>query len=284
MEHTVLLYYKYAPLTDPEAERLAQRELCERLGLKGRILLGAEGINGTVAGSAEATTAYMETMRQHPVFHDVEYKIDTTAANPFPRLRIRVRDEIVTLGAEPDLANTAPHVSPEQFRELMKDPNVVLFDARNNYESAIGKFKGAITPDIDLFKDLPAALQQYENLKAKKVITYCTGGIRCEKASAYMKEQGFQDVSQLDGGIINYAQKYPDDGWEGECFVFDDRMSVGFKDSPELLGQCVHCDAATNTYRNCGLKTCNKLILVCPDHDQAAVTCGAACASQLAAV
>jgi UPF0176 protein len=284
MKHVVLLYYKYVHLADPEAERLAQRALCERLGLKGRILLGAEGINGTVAGTREATDEYRAAMAAHPAFADIEYKVDQYDANPFPRLRIKVRPEIVSLGVDVDLKNTAKHVSPAEFNELLKDPDVILFDARNNYESAIGKFKGAITPDINLFKDLPEALKQYEDLKTKKIVTYCTGGIRCEKASAYMKEQGFQDVSQLDGGIIKYAQAYPDAAWEGECFVFDDRMSVGFKDQPEQLGQCIHCAQPTNTYRNCNLKTCNKLVLVCTEHNGDVVTCGAVCSDQLAAV
>jgi UPF0176 protein len=156
---------------------------------------------------------------------------------------------------------------------MIKDPDVVVFDARNNYESAIGKFRGAVTPDIELFKDLPAALDDYGDLKDKTIVTYCTGGIRCEKVSALMKSKGFKNVYQLDGGIIKYGQTYPDGAWEGECFVFDERMKVAFKDQPELIGECHFCDAATNTYLNCAYRPCNKLILICPDCETSQTLC-----------
>lgn len=263
MTQAVLLYYKYVKLPDPATEMAAQRELCTRLGLKGRILLAEEGINGTVAGSPEAADAYIAAMEAHPYFAGIQYKRDTAEAQPFPRLRIKVRPEIVTLGVDVDPSDTATHLSPAEFHKLIQDPDVVLFDARNNYESAIGRFRGAVTPDISLFKDLPAALDDYEDLKDKTVVAYCTGGIRCEKASALMKRQGFKNVYQLDGGIIKYAQAYPEGAFEGECFVFDERMSVAFNDDPALLGACRHCGEATNTYRNCANVKCNDLMLVC---------------------
>lgn len=263
MAQAVLLYYKYVRLPDPAGEMAAQRELCTRLGLKGRILLAEEGINGTVAGSSEAADAYIAAMEAHPYFNGIQYKRDVAAAQPFPRLRVKVRPEIVTLGVDVDPADTATHLSPAEFHDLIQDPDVVLFDARNNYESAIGRFRGAVTPDIGLFKDLPAALDEYEDLKDKTVVAYCTGGIRCEKASALMKRQGFKNVYQLDGGIIKYAQAYPDGAFEGECFVFDERMSVAFNENPIQLGACRHCAAATNTYLNCANVTCNDLMLVC---------------------
>ena len=265
MSHAVLLYYKYVNLPDPEAEMAAQRELCTRLGIKGRILLATEGINGTLAGTPEAVEEYVAYMKAHPHFSDIQYKRDTHPTQPFPRLRIKVRPEVVTLGVDVDPAQTAPRLTPEQFNDMIKDPNVVLFDARNNYESAIGRFKNAVTPDIPLFKDLPEALDEYEDLKDKTVVTYCTGGIRCEKASALMRTRGFKNVYQLDGGIIKYAQAYPEGAFEGECFVFDDRMSVAFTDHPKALGSCVHCDGATNDYHNCALPNCNDLVLICED-------------------
>ena len=226
MQFTVLLYYKYISLSDPQAEMLNQRRLCEELGLLGRILLGEEGINGTLAGTKEATDTYIRAMDSQPFFDGIAYKKDLVAENPFKRLRIKVRPEIVTLGVDVNPVNAAPKLTPEQFNELASQPGVVLFDARNNYESAIGKFRNAVTPDIKLFKDLPSSLDDYEDLKSKIVITYCTGGIRCEKASALMKERGFENVYQLDGGIINYAQEYPQGGFEGECFVFDERIAI----------------------------------------------------------
>lgn len=264
MTTTVLLYYKYVRLPDPEAEAVAQRALCQALGLKGRILLAGEGINGTVAGPRAATDAYIEYMNAHPQFGGIQYKQDDTTAVPFPRLRIKVRPEIVTLGVEVDPAATARRLTPAQFHELATRPDVVLFDARNNYESAIGRFRGAVTPDISLFKELPNKLETYSDLKHKTVITYCTGGIRCEKASALMRTQGFTDVYQLEGGIIEYAKAYPSGAFEGECFVFDDRMSVGFTDTPAQLGDCHFCTANTNQYHNCANPECNDLILICP--------------------
>jgi len=263
MSNAVLLYYRYVTIPDPEAEMLYQRELCQRLGLKGRILLAEEGINGTVAGTRQAAGAYITAMNEHALFAGIDYKRDEVAGQPFPRLRIKVRPEIVTLGEAVDLRDTATKLTPAEFHELARDPEVVFFDARNDYESAIGRFRGAVTPSIKLFKDLPAALGDYDDLKDKKVVTYCTGGIRCQKVSALMKQRGFKDVYQLEGGIIKYAQAYPDGAFEGECFVFDDRMSVGYADQPKLLGSCRLCGVSTNAYRNCANPQCNDLMLVC---------------------
>jgi UPF0176 protein len=284
MKYTVLLYYKYVAVTDSAAEREAQRQLCTELGLKGRILIGDEGINGTVAGTTDATEAYRRAMEAHPLFSGIHYKTDEAEVIPFPRLRVKTRPEVVTLEAEVDLANTAPRLTPAQFNEMIQDPNVVLFDARNNYESAIGRFKGAITPEIRLFKDFPQALDEYKDLKDKTVVTYCTGGIRCEKASALMRQNGFKDVYQLDGGIITYAQQYPDGAWEGDCFVFDERMKVSFKEAPEQLGSCITCTDGTNDYHNCAYKPCNKLVLICEKCRPQTATCSVACLDQLASL
>ena len=260
--YTVLLYYKYIRVQSPAAERDFQLKLCQRLGLKGRIIVADEGINGTVAGTKSATDAYIEAMGRHDLFCDIEYKVEEYDTVPFPRLRVKVRDEIVTLGVEVETTLAAPKVSAEELHELLQDPNVVMFDARNNYESAIGRFKGAITPDIGLFKDLPDALNNYDDLKDKTVVTYCTGGIRCEKASALMRERGFRNVYQLDGGIIKYAQAFPDGEFEGEVFVFDGRMSVGYGE-PTLLSQCNSCESLTAHYQNCANPMCHALMLVC---------------------
>lgn len=277
--NAVILYYKYVTLPDPAAEHQAQRALCERLGLKGRIMLASEGINGTLAGPTEAIDEYIATMAKHPQFFDIAYKRDNNTHVPFPRLRIKVRSEIVTLGVPVDPSQSATKLTPSQFHELLADPEVVLFDARNNYESAIGRFKGAITPNIDLFKDLPEALPQYDNLKTKKVVTYCTGGIRCEKASALMKQQGFTNIYQLEGGIIEYAKAYPEGAFEGDLFVFDDRMSVRFTEQTKLLQKCRQCAAPSNTYVNCANPACNQLMIVCPQCKATGITCSQACAT-----
>jgi UPF0176 protein len=265
MNFTVLLFYKYITVPQPEIEREAQRALCNEYGIKGRILIGDEGINATLAGTPEACEAYRAYMDSHAQFSDIEYKIDMAETMPFPRLRVKTRPEIVTLGVAVDPADTAPRLSPEEFNTMLERDDVILFDARNNYESAIGKFEGAITPDIKLFKDLPAQLEQYADLKDKTIVTYCTGGIRCEKASALMRASGFKDVYQLDGGIIKYAQKYPKGAFKGECFVFDERMSVAFSDDAEKLGSCHFCATPSNSYINCDNARCNDMLLICAD-------------------
>jgi len=280
MQNAVILYYKYVALPDPQGERDAQRALCELLGLKGRVLIASEGINGTLSGTSNAVDAYIAAMDAHPHFAGIEYKRDASAEVPFPKLKVKVRPEIVTLGAEIDPAGGATKLTPAEFHELIQNPDVVLFDARNDYESAIGKFRGAVTPGIKLFKDLPAALDEYEDLKDKTVVTYCTGGIRCEKASALMKSRGFKKLYQLEGGIIQYAKAYPEGAFEGECFVFDDRMSVAFNDHPQALGTCHFCSAGTNDYYNCQNPTCNDLILVCVDCHEAGRTRCEACAAR----
>lgn len=273
MKYTVLLFYKYISVPGPEVQRELQRQLCNSLDMKGRILIGDEGINATVAGSNEACEKYMAYMNVHELFSGIEYKIDIAETMPFPRLRVKVRPEIVTLGVDVDSGLTAPRLTPEEFNLMLERDDVVLFDARNNYESAIGKFEHAITPDISLFKDLPAKLDDYSDLKDKTIVTYCTGGIRCEKASALMRQKGFKDVYQLDGGIIKYAQKYPQGSFKGECFVFDERMSVAFSDNAEQLGNCHFCESPTNRYMNCAVATCNAMVLICASCKPSNTTC-----------
>ncbi len=281
----IILYYKFVKIADTESVKLWQRELCERLGLKGRVLISSEGINGTLGGDYSALKLYKRAMSGHSLFTNIAYKWSDGSGEDFPRLSVKVRQETVTLGL-PDITPEycGERLQPEEFHELIKnDPEVVLLDARNNYESAIGKFKGAITPDIANFRDLPGKIKDYEGLKDKKVVTYCTGGIRCETFSALLKKEGFRRVYQLEGGIVKYGEKYGDAGhWEGKCFVFDQRMSIGFSAQSTDIGACVHCAAKTSNYLNCANKTCNKLILVCQTcHHQTA--CGLDCRAALLA-
>jgi UPF0176 protein len=281
MNYQVLLYYKFVEVIDPEAERDWMLDLCQRLELKGRILIACEGLNGTVSGTRQACAEYMATLNKHPLFQGIEYKIDDVDVAPFPKLRVRARDEIVTLEAPVDMANTAPHITPAELNEMLKDPSVIMFDGRNNYESAIGRFKGAITPDVSLFKDLPDALNQYEDLKEKTIVTYCTGGIRCEKASALMKQKGFKNVYQLDGGIVNYGKQFPDGAWEGDLYVFDKRIKVSFNENSEQLGDCIACEVKTNDYYNCAYHPCNKMMLVCTNCAAETRYCSEECAELL---
>ncbi|HEU5078227.1 MAG TPA: rhodanese-related sulfurtransferase [Opitutaceae bacterium] len=267
---TVLLYYKYVRVSDPQKLAAEQRALCQSLGLRGRILIGAEGINGTVAGVQTATDAYQENLRTYPEFGDVVFKVSSAEKIPFPRLEIKVRREIVTLGAGEELdptRDTAPHLSPLEWKRMIEEDDVVLFDVRNRYESEVGRFKGAITPPIENFRELPAILPQYESLKDKTVLMYCTGGIRCEKASALFREAGFKKVFQLEGGIVTYGEQVGDAHWEGDCFVFDERMMVpvGSSAEKEPVGRCEHTGRPTRNVVNCLHDPCHKILLVAPE-------------------
>lgn len=263
----VLLYYKYVHLVDPKQFLVEHKQLCQRLGLTGRILVADEGLNGTVCGTIQQTEHYKQALRAIEQFKDIEFKEHDYHENPFAKLKIKYRKELVALGVnEITAADAAQHLSPEQWHALAQQSDTVVLDVRNDYESRIGKFKGAITPEIANFRELPAWLQQHQELKDKKVLIYCTGGIRCEKASAVLKQSGVGAVYQLHGGIINYGKEIPAGLWEGSCFVFDQRMAVPVNDARhhQIISQCHYCPIATDTYYNCANVDCNALILLCP--------------------
>ena len=264
---TVLLYYRYVRLEDPEAFVREHRELCRLLGVRGRIIVAHEGINGTVAGGPEVIARYEKALRARPEFNDMIFKVSYADVPPFPRLEIKVRKEIVTLGAGKELdplKQTAPHLSPDEWKRMIEEEDVVLFDVRNRYESEVGRFKGAITPAIENFRELPAVLPQYEELKDKTVLMYCTGGIRCEKASALFRQAGFQNVFQLEGGIVTYGERHGSTHWEGDCFVFDERMMIPVGDSAERepIGRCEHTGAPTRNVVNCLHDPCHRIMLL----------------------
>lgn len=265
--YTVLLYYKYVPLSDPEAFAADHLQLCRDLGLKGRVLVAGEGINGTVAGLSQATEEYQAWCRNHPLFSDMPFKINQAETMPFKRLSVKSRKEIVTLGVdEPFDLEREPdnHLSAEEWKRVIEEEDVVLFDVRNDYESAIGRFKNAITPPIGNFRELPGILKEYAHLKDKKVLMYCTGGIRCEKASALFRREGFAEVYQLDGGILTYGEQLGPAHWEGECFVFDERMMVpvGGKDAAPPIAACAHTGSVGAVLVNCRDDLCHRLFPV----------------------
>lgn len=275
----ILLYYKFTPVTDPEALRLWQKTLCERFGLKGRVLISKHGINGTVGGDVDDLKAYVKETRQYAGFKDMAFKWSDGQRDHFPRLSVKVRDEIVAFGAGDELqvdengvVGGGTHLTPGQVHELVASRNdVVFFDGRNAYEAAVGKFKDAVVPDTRTSRDFIAELDsgKYDGIKDKPVVTYCTGGIRCEILSSLMKNRGFKDVYQIDGGIVKYGEKYADDGlWEGSLYVFDDRMGTKFSDRSRDIGTCIHCAGATSNYENCALASCNDLVLICKDCKQ----------------
>jgi UPF0176 protein len=273
----ILLYYKFIPVTDPEAVRLWQMVLCEKLNLKGRILLAPHGINGTLGGDLKDLKTYIKQTKNYPAFKDMVFKWSDGGREDFPRLSVKVRPEIVTFGVpdeievdEQGIVGSGRRLKPKQVHALVAErgEEVVFFDGRNTYEAAVGKFKDAVVTDVRHSRDFPTELQdpKYDDLKNKPVVTYCTGGIRCEVLSMLMKKQGFREVYQIDGGIQKYGEAYGDDGlWEGSLYVFDKRMGTTFSDTATDIGSCRHCGGTTSNYENCADKTCNDLILICEE-------------------
>lgn len=264
---TVLLYYKFIKIDDPKNLRDSQYELCQGLGIKGRILIGYEGINGTVAGTRSACEKYMSETEK--VVGSVEWKISEASDDTiFPKLKVKVRNEIVTFGFQTDLSKTAPYIEPEELKYLYKNnENFLILDGRNEYEGRIGKFKNAVVPDIDNFRDFPEWFKQNKNMfKGKKVVTYCTGGIRCEKLSAFLVENGVGDVVQLHGGIHRYAEETGGENFDGEMYVFDSRVHVPVNSvNPEVISECIHCQTKVARFRNCKNVVCNKQIIICSE-------------------
>lgn len=273
----ILLYYKFTPLKDPAAVMLWQKTLCQKLNLKGRILLSEQGINGTVGGDLGDLKGYVKETKSFEAFKGMAFKWSDGGRDDFPRLSVKVRPEIVTFGVPGEITVTergivggARHLKPRQVHELLekRGDEVVFFDGRNAYEAAVGKFKNAVVPDVANSRDFIDELEsdKYDAIKDKPVITYCTGGIRCEVLSTLMKNRGFREVYQLDGGIVRYGETYGDKGlWEGALYVFDDRVTTKFTDRAKDIGACAHCGAKTSRYINCDTKSCNRLMLACDD-------------------
>lgn len=292
----IILYYKFAPISDPEAVRLWQKALCEGLNLRGRILISKHGINGTVGGDIDDVKAYVKATKEYPLFKSTTFKWSEGKREDFPRLSIKVRNEIVAFDAADELevdengvVGGGKHLKPEEVHKLVQErgEDVIFFDGRNAYEAEVGKFKNAIVPDVRTSRDFKKELEdpKYNDIKDKPVVTYCTGGIRCEILSSMMKKRGFKEVYQIDGGIVKYGETYADDGlWEGSLYVFDDRMNVRFSDKSKDIGSCVHCQGKTSNYENCALKSCNNLVLICDNCKTNTDTCSENCATVLAAV
>lgn len=264
----------YVPIENAEEFRDEQFALCEELELKGRILVASEGINGTVSGTVEQTDRYMEVMKQDPRFSEMVFKIDEADEHAFKKLRVRHRPELVTLRLENDinpLETTGNYLSPKEFFEAMKQEDTIVIDARNDYEFDLGHFRGAVRPDIRNFRELPEWIRENKEMfEDKKVLTYCTGGIRCEKFSGWLKEEGFEDVGQLHGGIVTYGKDPEVQGelWDGQCYVFDERISVPVNQKEHVIVGKDHFDGQPcERYVNCANPACNRKILASEENE-----------------
>ena len=271
----VILYYGFTPISDPDAMLLWQKQLCTTLGLTGRILISKHGINGTLGGDMAALKKYVRQTRSYPVFKKMAFKWSEGTGNDFPRLSVKVKSELVAFG-DPDVIEVdengvvggGTHIRPDQLDKLVKErgDEVVFFDGRNAFEAEIGKFKDAIIPDVTTSRDFIQEIEsgKYDHIKDKPVVTYCTGGIRCEILSAVMVKNGFKEVYQIDGGIVKYGNAFGDDGlWEGSLYIFDSRMKMEFSDHAKVIGKCEKCEAPTSQFRNCNTASCHQLILLC---------------------
>lgn len=271
----VILYYGFTPIADPDAVRLWQLNLCQTLGIKGRILISKHGINGTLGGEMSALKKYVRQTKEYPGFKKIDFKWSDGTGQDFPKLRIRVREELVAFGAPEELrvdengvVGGGKHLKPWDVNKLVEDrgEEVVFFDGRNAFEAKIGKFKNAIVPDVVTSRDFINEIEsgKYDHLKEKPIVTYCTGGIRCEILSSVMINRGFKEVYQIDGGIVRYGNKFGDDGlWEGSLYTFDNRMTIDFSEKTKVIGECEKCGAATKNFYNCGNPQCHELILLC---------------------
>ncbi|MEZ0542494.1 oxygen-dependent tRNA uridine(34) hydroxylase TrhO [Fibrella arboris] len=263
--YRVLLYYYYTPIADPEQFREEQHQLCLTLNLLGRIIVAPEGLNGTVSGLAADCDAYMAAVRADARFAGIEFKIDAHDGHAFQKLHVRVKPEIVhsELPVNP-LERTGTYLEPAEFKAMKDDPDVVLVDMRSNYEHSVGKFSGAVTFDMENLRELPDHVGEIAHLKDKKIITYCTGGIKCEKASAYLLSQGFDNVYQLHGGIIKYGLENTGEGFEGQCYVFDNRLAVEVNHvNPTVISTCYRCGTVSSRMVNCASPACNNHVPLC---------------------
>ena len=273
--HQVLLYYHYVKIDDPETLAVEHLQFCNDLDLRGRILIAEEGINGTVSGTIEQTEKYMKAMEKDPLFKGIVFKVDPHDGHAFKKMHVRPRPELVTLRLEDDINPkklTGNYLSPKEFYEAMQDENTVVLDARNDYEYDIGHFRGAIRPDIRTFRELPDWVRENKHLlEGKRILTYCTGGIRCEKFSGWLVREGFENVHQLHGGIVSYGYDPDVKGkmWDGKCYVFDERISVPINRAEEhtVVGRDYFDGQPCERYVNCANPFCNEQILCSEENE-----------------
>lgn len=274
---TIILFYKYTHIDDPTLLAEEQRALQTRLELTGRTLIAEEGINATLEGTTEHIEEYLRVFLADPRFATTHIKKSVGTGSAFPKCIVRVKPEIVALelGAcdvDPT-TQTGIHLSPEDLHTwIHSDKEFYIVDMRNAYEQQIGHFRGSVLPPMDNFRDLPRFISFLAHLKNKTVVTVCTGGVRCEKASGYLLANGFTDVYQLDGGIVSYMERFPNEDFLGKLYVFDARMAMGFyTDDPkhQVVGSCTICNAPCERFTNCANDDCHRQTIACETCEEA---------------
>ena len=274
-----LLYYCYSPIENAEQFAADHLKFCKSLNLVGRIIVADEGLNGTVSGTAEACKAYMDAIHADPRFAKTDFKIDEVEEPSFIKMHCRYKSEIVYSGLrDPNVIDpnkeTGKHLEPAEFLEMKDRDDVVILDVRSDYEHNLGRFKNAVTLDIENFRDFPQKINELAQYKDKKILTYCTGGIKCEKASALLLKEGFKDVYQLHGGIIKYGKEVGGKDFEGKCYVFDNRVAVEVNSvNPVVISTCYNCGKATPKMINCANPECNEHFTQCDDCGEKMLGC-----------
>jgi len=268
-KYQTLLYYCYTTIDNAEQFASDHLNFCKSLELVGRIIVADEGLNGTVSGTVESCKTYMDAIHSDPRFVSIEFKIDEVKEPSFIKMHCRYKSEIVYSGLrDPGIINpqekTGVHLEPKEFLEMKDRDDVIILDVRSNYEHSLGKFKNAVTLDIDNFRDFPAKINELAQYRDKKVLTYCTGGIKCEKASALLLREGFKEVYQLHGGIIKYGKEAEGKDFEGQCYVFDNRVAVDVNSiNPTIISTCFNCGEKTAKMINCANPECNEHFTQC---------------------
>jgi UPF0176 protein len=268
--YQVLLFYKYLHIDNPDELTERVRKLSREYRLMGRVIVAHEGINATLEGTLGDTEEFVEEFMEDPRFADIQVKRSRSKGKSFPKLSVKVREEIVATGLNPNEADptvrTAPRLSPEALRAWYEEQKeFIVVDMRNDYEYVSGHFRDAIDLKIAASRELPEALEKIEPLKEKTILTVCTGGVRCEKMSAYLLSRGFKDVYQLEGGIHSYMEKYPGKDFLGTLYTFDQRLTMDFGGAREVIGTCHRCGVSTEDYVNCANLSCHVHILLCRD-------------------
>jgi UPF0176 protein len=258
----VLLYYKYIKITDPQEIRIQQKAFCEEFNLKGRIIIAPEGINGTIEGKTSDTEKYISKMQKSKLFKGIKFKKSVGEGDAFRKLIVRVRPEVVTarISVDPSVI-TGKYVTADELHRWIEDKKeIYIVDMRNDYEYISGHFENFIPSGIHNFFDLPDVLPKLAHLKDRTIVTVCTGGIRCEKASGFLLMNGFKDVYQLQDGIQTYMEKYPNEHFLGKLYVFDNRLTIGFNTQDpqhKIVGRCMDCNKPSDRYVNCEYDICH---------------------------
>lgn len=266
--YSVLAYYYIGHIENPLLEMERHKEFYKDRDFKGRIYISEQGINGQSSGREDHAEEYIAWMRSDPRFKEIDFKVHKSKTHAFPKMTVKVRKQLVAIDCEVDFSKRGEHITPKVWKEKMqaKDENTLVIDVRNDYEWEVGHFEGAELPKLETFRQFPAyakALKENRDPKKTNVMMYCTGGIRCEFYSAVMKKEGFENVYQLDGGVIEYGLQEGAEHWKGKLFVFDDRLVVPMGENGEPIANCTQCQTPCDVYYNCANMDCNKLFICC---------------------